>query len=88
MSVAPRVGAWIETLLDKYPSLKSLVAPRVGAWIETCLRRNNSSIDRVAPRVGAWIETRDTTGTSARLTTSHPVWVRGLKLYEKKSKEF
>ena len=33
--VAPRVGAWIETLLDKYPSLKSLVAPRVGAWIET-----------------------------------------------------
>ena len=29
------MGAWIETLLLKYPSLKSLVAPRVGAWIET-----------------------------------------------------
>ena len=33
--VAPRVGAWIETLLK--PGLRPpvLVAPRVGAWIET-----------------------------------------------------
>ena len=34
-SVAPRVGAWIETSPD-YGKVKiSGVAPRVGAWIET-----------------------------------------------------
>ncbi len=33
--VAPRVGAWIETVLShgRAPSVE--VAPRVGAWIET-----------------------------------------------------
>ena len=33
--VAPRVGAWIETIVEhKYPAIGK-VAPRVGAWIET-----------------------------------------------------
>ena len=34
-SVAPRVGAWIETIYAKAVELKEQVAPRVGAWIET-----------------------------------------------------
>ena len=34
-SVAPRVGAWIETLVALRKQLSLLVAPRVGAWIET-----------------------------------------------------
>ena len=35
MAVAPRVGAWIETVeLSKLPQTLR-VAPRVGAWIET-----------------------------------------------------
>ena len=36
LKVAPRVGAWIETLVaaDLY-SMVGGVAPRVGAWIET-----------------------------------------------------
>ncbi len=35
IEVAPRVGAWIETI-KSYLSIRSLiVAPRVGAWIET-----------------------------------------------------
>ena len=35
--VAPRVGAWIETVRRRrYPRCRS-VAPRVGAWIETSL---------------------------------------------------
>ena len=35
MTVAPYVGAWIETL-QRYPSLFVMyVAPYVGAWIET-----------------------------------------------------
>ena len=33
--VAPRVGAWIETLQALFTKSSSFVAPRVGAWIET-----------------------------------------------------
>ncbi len=33
--VAPRVGAWIETILKKSFLPVLVVAPRVGAWIET-----------------------------------------------------
>ncbi len=33
--VAPRVGAWIETLPMLYSLSVYSVAPRVGAWIET-----------------------------------------------------
>ena len=33
--VAPRVGAWIETSLQKQVDEFGKVAPRVGAWIET-----------------------------------------------------
>ena len=35
MLVAPRVGAWIETLRQKRSLALAGVAPRVGAWIET-----------------------------------------------------
>ena len=34
----------------------------------------------VAPYVGAWIETRCSSKRSYRCNTSHPTWVRGLKL--------
>ena len=34
-TVAPRVGAWIETQNAKVQSGIQMVAPRVGAWIET-----------------------------------------------------
>ena len=33
--VAPRAGAWIETLHDTVGDTVALVAPRAGAWIET-----------------------------------------------------
>ena len=33
--VAPRVGAWIETITDGRDACRAEVAPRVGAWIET-----------------------------------------------------
>ncbi len=35
LEVAPRVGAWIETLPYVAVLPKHGVAPRVGAWIET-----------------------------------------------------
>ena len=34
---------------------------------------------RVAPYVGAWIETYNNSNTIQHIT-SHPMWVRGLKL--------
>ena len=34
--VAPRVGAWIETIaITRVLTVLKIVAPRVGAWIET-----------------------------------------------------
>ena len=56
--VAPRVGAWIETIdtLGPAPN-RTIVAPRVGAWIETNLDGGSRLRVGVAPRVGAWIET-------------------------------
>ncbi len=41
--VAPREGAWIETVISFKSVPASIVAPREGAWIETfrrsCLKR-------------------------------------------------
>ena len=34
--VAPYVGAWIETRLERLRVHRQTVAPYVGAWIETC----------------------------------------------------
>jgi len=56
--VAPRTGAWIETLWPGNKGGSMSVAPRTGAWIETCYCKPNNLLDDVAPRTGAWIETR------------------------------
>ncbi len=56
------------------------VAPRVGAWIGTYALLAFTLITVVAPRVGAWIETLPCP-LSSRDWMSHPVWVRGLKLF-------
>ena len=56
--VAPRVGAWIEIVID-WTSAKLLrVAPRVGAWIEIAPSIWHDISHAVAPCVGAWIEIR------------------------------
>ena len=55
--VAPRVGAWIETINTKNKFALIKVAPRVGAWIETLSLNSLDLLINVAPRVGAWIET-------------------------------
>ena len=57
-TVAPLVGAWIETPISTKLYNKTLVAPLVGAWIETgicCVEVAGPY--QVAPLVGAWIET-------------------------------
>ena len=55
--VAPRAGAWIETVFIANISTLKIVAPRAGAWIETCVARPLLLPPFVAPRAGAWIET-------------------------------
>ncbi len=35
-TVAPRAGAWIETIKKTTTAIGNRVAPRTGAWIETC----------------------------------------------------
>ena len=56
--VAPRTGAWIETVRMLQGVVSVRVAPRTGAWIETLSMLLCSERRRVAPRTGAWIETR------------------------------
>ena len=60
---------------------RTRVAPRVGAWIETKEGRSHDRPHQVAPRVGAWIETIELDPCYIDVIRSHPVWVRGLKLY-------
>ena len=56
-SVAPYVGAWIETSFSTNLAVKLTVAPYVGAWIETLVEELSECNVYVAPYVGAWIET-------------------------------
>ena len=51
----------------------------MGAWIETNKTLNSYSNVLVAPYVGAWIETQTLGDMVTWFTTSHPMWVRGLK---------
>ena len=57
--VAPRAGAWIETIYRWSGTIYVKVAPRAGAWIETEVVRIMREYITVAPRAGAWIETTD-----------------------------
>ena len=77
--VAPYVGAWIETSIGVDSPPRCRVAPYVGAWIETIKKQESVARAQVAPYVGAWIETPL---GKHRVTqwSSHPTWVRGLKL--------
>jgi hypothetical protein len=55
--VAPRAGAWVETVVDVTSFLPFLVAPRAGAWVETIIVCSHQRPGIVAPRAGAWVET-------------------------------
>ena len=52
----------------------------MGAWIETYQGICRDVVGEVAPYVGAWIETKILRVTMP-LFESHPMWVRGLKLW-------
>jgi len=51
--VAPRAGAWIETLFHRNAGLFQTVAPRAGAWIETqMISKGKVSAEGRPPRGG------------------------------------
>ena len=84
--VAPRAGAWIETLDAWHLAQYFTVAPRAGAWIETMALRTILATLLVAPRAGAWIETsKESQFFSAH--QSPPVRGRGLKLPNRRGHE-
>ena len=72
--VAPRAGAWIETLILTPPlELEYKVAPRAGAWIETRSTEDGFGwVATVAPRAGAWIETALASSTRLRASSRPP----------------
>ena len=57
----------------------------MGAWIETTMMLIFAIFQKVAPYVGAWIETYNVSSSLTQLT-SHPTWVRGLKLILSKNR--
>ena len=56
LCVAPRVGAWIETVTVKGQGLMSSSRPAWARGLKQILGAEKA-IELVAPRVGAWIET-------------------------------
>ena len=77
-TVAPYVGAWIETHLGVRLGIDAGVAPYVGAWIETQDVVFGGTQKKVAPYVGAWIETTYPIDF-AHFLASHHTRVHGLK---------
>ena len=77
--VAPRVGAWIETLEELSDAETLIVAPRVGAWIETGTKSGLNFQSRSHPVWVRGLKLDDALGEVAGVGQSHPVWVRGLK---------
>ena len=78
-TVAPYVGAWIETVCMPRVVCCYLVAPYVGAWIET-----SQYFARWLATVShpTWVRGLKL-GVAVREDVehvSHPTWVRGLKL--------
>ena len=78
LSVAPYVGAWIETIIVPAGRFDLKSHP---TWVRGlklfCFIFHN--IKDVAPYVGAWIETAHGICFTTKFL-SHPTWVRGLKL--------
>ena len=52
------MGAWIETLRQKFARLAAFVASFMGAWIETTVFPATLKSSIVASFMGAWIETQ------------------------------
>ncbi len=77
--VAPRVGAWIETIYLRKLNFGIVSHPVWVRGLKPSSALPSFQTSEVAPRVGAWIETCSRCAVNDH-DKSHPVWVRGLKL--------
>ena len=77
-TVAPYVGAWIETEVARQTLVARLVAPYVGAWIET---KKVMNVSRRSLSHPMWVRGLKRAWDHAQVYSekSHPMWVRGLK---------
>ena len=81
MNVAPHAGAWIEIVMPEQEHKQLYVAPHAGAWIEIRLYEDIVRVADVAPHAGAWIEIVMFFVLPSKKALSHPMRVRGLKLF-------
>ena len=77
-TVAPPVGAWIETAFVRLVLQGNLSRPPWARGLKLALSFLARHGFFVAPPVGAWIETYGYLGY-ARMAWSRPPWARGLK---------
>jgi len=79
MDVAPRAGAWIETMKRSNQYQNQLVAPRAGAWIETNNWNTAYGWGKSHPVRVRGLKHDNTFNRCRSNIASHPVRVRGLK---------
>ncbi len=80
--VAPRVGAWIETIEDYIKTARYESRPAWARGLKLVNVPNFEGVRIVAPRVGAWIETR-TSGLkqqNQRVAPRVGAWIETSKL--------
>src|SRR5690606_1420648 len=82
-TVAPRVGAWVETSHNRsvVPS-RGASRPAWASGLKPAGRGAATSVRAVAPRVGAWVETTPPCRIVSSAAMSRPAWARGLKHHE------
>ena len=80
-SVAPCVGAWIETNHSLGCGLIILSRPAWARGLKLLCTAKRAAMQAVAPCVGAWIETYRPSIRRNRIE-SRPAWARGLKPLE------
>ena len=79
VTVAPLVGAWIETGRKRQRTSRSRVAPLVGAWIETkCYKYNAKNTSLSLPSWERGLK-RKLNYVDTPMEESLPSWERGLK---------
>ena len=79
VQVAPRAGAWIETVSEIVKDDSREVAPRAGAWIETEIRRARPAGGYLSHPVRVRGLKLALISEESKKEASHPVRVRGLK---------
>jgi len=65
-TVAPRAGAWIETMLPPPLGTSPASPPARGRGLKLNRRFLRRRLCPVAPRAGAWIETEETYGVEKK----------------------